>query len=122
MGDGLGDGYRAGLEERTRQWKLARFGTVACYTCGKEPGTMSVTDPYSFEKYKHTDHLSGEVPERVRFCSQQCLETNKQMLGAVAALSAFIGETSSSVFSPAFRMSARNLIEEVLKKSRKPNV
>ncbi len=122
MGDGTSDGHRAGLEERTRQLKLARFGTVACYTCGKEPGLMNVTDVYSFEKYKHTDHLSGEVPERIRFCSQRCLEVNKEMLGAVTAISAFIGETSSVVFSPAFRVSARNLIEEILRKSRKPNV
>ena len=121
MGDGPSDGYREGLEERARQWKLANFGVEACYTCGKK-ATLNVTDPHSFEKYKHVDHLSGEVPARVKFCSQQCLETNKSMLGMMVALESFIGDASSHVFSPAFRVTARKMAEEVLRKSRRPNV
>ncbi len=121
MGDGASDGYRESLEERARQWKLANYGVEVCYTCGKK-GTLNVTDLHSFEAYKHVDHLAGEVPARVKFCSPQCLETNKKMLGSVAALELFMGDASAHVFSPAFRVTARRLVEEVLRKSRRPNV
>ncbi len=121
MGDGISDGYKESLEERARQWKLANFGTEACYTCGKR-GTLNVTDAHSFEKYKHVDNLAGEAPARVKFCSQQCLEKNKSMLGMMAALESFIGEASGHVFSPAFRITARKMVEDVLRKSRRPNV
>jgi len=121
MSDGMSDGYRESLEERARQWKLANYGVEACYTCGKK-GQLLSTDPHSFERYKHVDHLSGEVPARVKFCSQKCLDSNNAMLGMVKALEAFIGETSAHAFSPALRVTARTLVEEVLRKSRRPNV
>ncbi len=121
MSDGTSDGYRESLEERARQWKLASYGVEACYSCGKR-GQLTSTDTHSFEKYKHVDHLSGEVPARVRFCSQQCLDSNNAMLGMVKALEAFIGETSAHVFSPALRITARKLIEDVLRKSKRPQI
>ncbi len=121
MSDGMYDGYKEALEERARQWKLAHYGVKACYTCGKE-GSLLSTDPHSFEKYKHVDHLSGEVPVRVKFCSQKCLDLNNAMLGMVKEMESFIGETSVHIFSPALRMTARELVEGVLRKSRRPNV
>ncbi len=121
MSDGASDGYRAGLEERERQRKLAAYGVDLCYTCGKQTALHS-TDPYSFERYKHVDNLSGEVPSRVKFCSQGCADKNREMVTAVLLLESFVGEESSHTFSPAFRVSARKLIEDVLRKSRRPNV
>lgn len=121
MSDGMSDGHSESLAERARQWKLATYGVEACYTCGKR-GNLLSTDTHSFEKYKHVDHLSGKVPAQVRFCSQQCLDSNNEMLNAIKALEAFIGDASAQVFSPALRITARELTEEVLRKSKRPNV
>lgn len=121
MSDGVSDGYRMGLEERERQRKLASYGVEVCYTCGKT-GPLHTTDPHHFEKYKHVDHLSGEVPARVRFCSQRCLDLNTEMFGVMVALESYVGDAAKHVFTPAFRVTARRLVEEVLRKSRRPNV
>jgi len=121
MSDGASDGYKEALEERARQWRLASYGVELCYTCGKK-GHLDSTDPYSFERYKHMDNLVGEVPARVRFCSQSCMDTNREMLKAVSTLDAFIGDKPAQILSPAFRVTARKLMEDVLRRSRRPNV
>jgi len=108
MSDGLTDGYRMERQNAERARRLAKFGTELCYVCSKDLlGAAPVTDAMRRERYRHV--LEGRQ-EHVYFCSEQCLQVQKDMLEVVEKARKAVADTSLSV---AFRTSARELIRQV---------